>query len=60
MRFWFQKSDKQPRTAYVAAEHKGVTAFATLTLRGIVRGIGALCAAEAFYRRMQRRGKKYR
>lgn len=60
MRLWFQKSEKQPRTAYVAAEHKGVTAFAALTLRGVVRAVSALFAAEAYYRRLQRRRKKYR
>ena len=30
MRFWFQKSDKDAGTAYVGAEHEGVSGFATL------------------------------
>ena len=32
MRFWFQKSDKETGTAYVGAEHEGMSAFGTLRI----------------------------
>ena len=49
MRFWFQKSDKEAGTAYVGAEHEGVSGFAALHIGGreLARAASAVGMAAA-------------
>lgn len=60
MKLWFKTSDREPGTAHVAVEHKGVNGFAVLTLRGVLRAFGVMSVANARLRRFKKVRSIYR
>ena len=58
MQFWFQKSDREAGTAYVGAEHEGVSAFGVVRVgkRELVRAASAAGMA-AMLHQMARRAR---
>ena len=58
MRAWFERSEKEKGTAYLGAEHEGISGFVRLHpgTRGLLHAASCLCAAAALRKLTARRG----
>lgn len=58
MRVWFERSEKEKGTAYLGAEHEGISGFVRLHAgaRGLLHAASFLCAAAALRKLGARRG----